>query len=302
MSTSPPRGATSLSRYGHLRRRTFQVLEKSTTGDRLSAVVDTFLIAVIMGNMAAVVLESFDDLYERYQPWFAGFEFASVVLFTVEFALRLWTSDHLHPSSSRFAAGVRYVLSPAGLVDLLAILPFYLPFLISVDLRWLRTLRVMRFLRVFKLSRYNRSIASIGYVMAQRRHELLVSVGLTLLLLIVASTAMYYLESAVQPEAFPNIVASMWWAVATLTTVGYGDVVPVTGMGRLLGGAIAILGIGLVALPTAIISSGFIEELTRGRDARRPVADAAEPEAAAPPDTTGQTCPCCGKPLDERPS
>lgn len=291
-----------MSRYGHLRRRTFEVLEKATTGDRLSAVVDSVLIATILGNMAAVVLESFESLTVRYERWFAVFELVSVVLFTVEFALRMWTSDWLRPDRSRIGAGVRYLLSPAGLVDLLAILPFYLPLLISVDLRWLRMLRVLRFLRVFKLSRYNRSLVSIANVMRQRSHELLVSVGLTLLLLMVASTAMYFLESAVQPQAFPNIVASMWWAVATLTTVGYGDVVPVTGLGRLLGGAIAILGIGLVALPTAIISSGFIEELTRNRDTRGTagevdIRDASPPRKAVPP-----KCPHCGKPLGQAPS
>ena len=284
-----------MSRYGYLRRRTFQVLEKAAAGDRLSAIVDSVLIAVILGNMAAVVLESFDWLYARYEPWFAGFELASVVLFTVEFALRLWTSDRLRPSSSRLGAGFRYVLSPAGVVDLLAILPFYLPFLIPADLRWLRTLRVIRFLRVFKLSRYNRSIVSIGTVMRQRKHELLVSAGITLLLLLVASTAMYYIESAIQPEAFPNIVASMWWAVATLTTVGYGDVVPVTSWGRLLGGIIAILGIGLVALPTAIISSGFIEELTRSKRTSGRATAIRKEEARQ--EMVPRYCPCCGKPL-----
>ena len=287
-----------MSRYGYLRQRTFEVLEKAAVGDRLSAVVDSVLIAVILGNMAAVVLESFDSFFARHEPWFAGFELVSVVLFTVEFALRLWTSDRLRPERSRFGAGVRYVLSPAGIVDLLAILPFYLPFLIPVDLRWLRTLRVLRFLRVFKLSRYNRSLVSIAAVIRQRSHELLVSVGLTLLLLMVASTAMYFIESTIQPQAFPNIVASMWWAVATLTTVGYGDVVPVTGMGRLLGGVIAILGIGLVALPTAIISSGFIEELTRGRG----TAGESDLREASPPRETGPLkCPYCGKALDGEP-
>ena len=279
-----------MSRYRYLRRRTFEVLERAAGGDRLSAVVDSFLIAVILGNMAAVVLESFDSLATRLEPGFAGFELMSVVLFTVEFALRLWTSDYQRPEHSRFGAGIRYILSPAGVVDLLAILPFFLPFLIPVDLRWLRALRVLRFLRVFKLSRYNRSLASIAAVIRKRRDELLVSAGLTLLLLIVASTAMYFIESAIQPQAFPNIVASMWWAVATLTTVGYGDVVPVTGMGRLLAGVIAILGIGLVALPTAIISSGFMEEITH-----RKAGDAAAQEVSPPLKTAPLKCPYCGR-------
>ena len=282
-----------MSRYRYLRRRTFEVLEKGGAGDRLSAAVDSFLIAVILGNMAAVLLESFDSLATRLEPWFAGFELVSVVLFTVEFALRLWTSNYLRPERSRFGAGIRYILSPVGIVDVFAILPFYLPFLIAVDLRWLR---ILRFLRVLKLSRYNRSLMSIAAVIRERRHELLVSAGLTLLLLMVAATAMYFIESAIQPQAFPNIVASMWWAVATLTTVGYGDVVPVTGMGRLLGGVIAILGIGLVALPTAIISSGFIEEVTR-----RKAGAAAAREASSSRETVLLKCPYCGKTLGGEP-
>ena len=279
----------AMTRYRRVRERTYEVLEKAAEGDRLSQAVDITIIAVILANGAAVVLESFDGLYDRYAAWFFALELVSVALFTAELALRLWTCDLRRRGRSWPGAVVLFLVSPIGIIDLLAILPFYLPFLIPVDLRVVRVLRLVRFLRLLKLSRYTRSVATMAAVVRERRHELMVAVFLTSILLVVASTLMYYLESKVQPEAFPNIVASLWWAVATLTTIGYGDVFPVTGMGRLLSGIIAVLGIGLVALPTAIISSGFVEAL-----ARKPEAAEAEPPAAV----SARFCPHCGKPLD----
>ena len=293
-----------MSGYHALRRRTYEVLEKAGDDDRLSAMVDIVLIVVIVANMAAVVLESFDGLYDRFKPWFYLLEVVSVALFTVELLLRLWTCDFLRPRSSRVGAVGRFLVSPIGIIDLLAILPFYLPFLIPVDLRVVRVLRLVRFLRLLKLTRYTRSVMTMGTVVRERRHELLVAVFLTVLLLMVASTLMYYLESQVQPEAFPNILSSMWWAVATLTTIGYGDVFPVTDWGRLLSGIIAILGIGLVALPTAIISSGFVEALARTKGEGGGPGSADEPAATVPvpqPASGGAVCPHCGKPLDAPP-
>jgi voltage-gated potassium channel len=280
-----------MTSYRALRRRTYEVLEKAGAGDRLSAVVDLTVTAVIVANIAAVVLESFSGMYDRYRRWFDLVELVSVALFTVEYVLRLWTCEFARPQRSRAAAVALFVVSPIGLIDLIAILPFYLPFLIPVDLRVVRVLRLVRFLRLLKLARYTRSLAIMGTVLRERGSELLTAVFLTSLLLVVASTLMFYMEHDVQPEAFPNIVASLWWAVATLTTIGYGDVFPVTGWGRLLSGVIAVLGIGLVALPTAIISSGFIEALAR----RRPQAT---PEDAVPPPAV---CPHCGQPLDSPP-
>ncbi len=284
----------AMTRYRRVRERTYEVLEKAAQGDRLSQVVDITIIAVILANGAAIVLESFDGLYDRFAGWFFALELVSVALFTVELALRLWTCDLRRPGRSWPAAVVLFLVSPIGIIDLLAILPFYLPFLIPVDLRVVRVLRLVRFLRLLKLTRYTRSVATMAAVVRERRHELMVAVFLTAILLVVASTLMYYLESKVQPEAFPNIVASLWWAVATLTTIGYGDVFPVTGLGRLLSGIIAVLGIGLVALPTAIISSGFVEALARNKQEEGD-------EKASDTDTGSgavRVCPHCGKPLD----
>ena len=258
-----------------------------------------FIIVIILANMAAVVLESFPALGERYASAFRVFEVASVAVFSVEYLLRLWTCDLLRPDSRKLAAIGRFLISPIGLIDLAAVLPFFLPLLIPMDLRFVRMLRLVRFLRLFKLSRYAQSVAIVGQVLRRRRDELLVTVLLSVILLLMASTLMFYIESGVQPDAFPNILASLWWAVATLTTIGYGDVFPVTGRGRLLSGIIAVLGIGLVALPTGILSGGFIEELSRRRRHRAAGTDSV---AGTGGGDAGQRppahCPHCGKALN----
>ncbi len=148
-----------------------------------------------------------------------------------------------------------------AIIDLMAILPFYLPFIIKIDLRSLRILRLVRLLRILKLNRYTKSMKVLGRVIKRKKEELIVTVFITGILMLLAASIMFYIENETQPEAFPNIIASFWWAIATLTTVGYGDIYPVTFLGKFLAGIIAFLGIGLVALPTGIISSGFIEEV-----------------------------------------
>ena len=174
-----------------------------------------------------------------------------------------------------------------AIIDLMAILPFYLPLLLPVDLRFLRILRLTRLLRLLKVQRYSKSLQLIGIVLKKKKEELIVTVFVTFILMVFASTLMYYLESDVQPDQFPNIISAFWWAIATLTTIGYGDVYPVTGWGRLLSGIIALLGIGLVALPTGILSSGFIEELSRQKSK-----DIEKSEQY-------KYCPYCGKRIDK---
>ncbi|NJK85200.1 MAG: ion transporter [Bacteroidales bacterium] len=200
------------------------------------------------------------------------------MVFTIEYVLRIYVADLTYPSSTRFKSVFRFLLSPYGIIDLLAILPFYLPFLIAVDLRFLRILRLLRFLRVLKISRYYRSLNLLWIVIKEKHRELSITGFVTLLVLLFASFLMYYVEKDVQPQKFPNILAAFWWAIATLTTVGYGDIVPVTGFGKVISGLIAIIGIGLVALPTGIVSAGFMEKI---RDKKK----------------KASYCPHCGKPI-----
>ncbi len=236
----------------------FRMIEKEGKGSKVFNYGIVFLILI---NIGAIILESFETLHNSYQSTFKLVETISVSIFSLEYILRLWIADLKYPNRNKITSRLLFAITPTALIDLIAIAPFYLPMFIPFDLRILRMLRVTRLIRIFKLNRYSRAFLLLGNIIKRKKAELSVTIFATLVLLLLASTLMYYIESDVQPESFPNIIASFWWAVATLTTVGYGDVYPITGLGRLLSGVIAILGIGLVALPTGIISSGFMEEL-----------------------------------------
>jgi voltage-gated potassium channel len=244
----------------------YQLLEPGDHGRKLTRFVDRFIVCLIILNVAAVIAESFQTVADNYGRTLSIFEAVSVGIFTAEYLARVLTSRFKFPHLTPGRAFLRYLVTPMALIDLAAVLPFYLPMIVAVDLRFLRILRLTRLLRVLKINRYTKALGMIGSVLKKKSSELAVTVFVMLLLLLLSASIMYYLETDEQPDAFPNIIATFWWAVATLTTVGYGDVYPVTGCGRLLAGIIAILGVGLVALPTGIISSGFLEVLQDKED------------------------------------
>ena len=188
-------------------------------------------------------------------------EVASVSLFTIEYLLRFWTADYVYPALSPARARLRYVVSGMAIIDLLSILPFYLPAVIPMDLRVLRVLRLVRLIRVFKLGRYSNALATIGRVLKRSAAALVSALSVVLLLLIVSSVLMYYAENGAQPLKFSSAFSGLWWAITTITTVGYGDLAPVTVLGKLFAAIIELLGVALVAIPTGIISAGFISEL-----------------------------------------
>lgn len=270
------------SRPSALRRRTHELLEAADPGDRASAAVDAVIISLIVLNTVALVLETVEPIWARYAGFFVAFEIASVLIFTVEYVLRVWSAV----SSPRFAGSVRgrlrFMRTPMAVIDLLAILPFYLP-LTGLDLRFLRAFRLFRLFRLAKLGRYSAALQTFGRVIRTKKEELVVTLSVLVLLLLVASSLIYFVETEAQPEAFSSIPATMWWGIATLTTVGYGDIYPITALGRTLAAVIAVLGIGMVALPTGILGSAFVEELQRdeGEDEDTP--------------TEATTCPHCGK-------
>jgi voltage-gated potassium channel len=245
------------------KRRIFEMLEKDEGGDRLSKRFDVFIMVLILLNVAAVILETVPEVHHDFEQVFIYFEYFSVLVFTIEYIGRVWTCTYYDKYRHPFWGRIRFIFSFYALIDLLAILPFYLPLFLSMDGRVLRVLRLFRIIRIFKMGRYSTAFNMIVKVITRRKEELLITLTIVLVMLIIASSLMYYVEHEVQPEAFSSIPATMWWGVATLTTVGYGDVYPVTGLGRLLGAFIAILGVGIFALPAGIIASGFEYEVRK---------------------------------------
>jgi voltage-gated potassium channel len=202
-------------------------------------------------------------LNARFGSIFHALEVVSVAVFTIEYLLRLWIAPLDARYAKPFTGRLRYALSLMAMIDLLAILPAFLPLIFTVDLRIVRFLRVFRLFRLFKMSRYVQSLNTLDDVVRSKKEELIVIVVMILILLVFSSSLIYLVENEAQPDKFSDIPSAMWWGVATLTTVGYGDVYPVTPLGKLLSGFIAFLGIGMFALPTGILASGFAEEIKR---------------------------------------
>ena len=249
-----------LMTYNYLKKRVYNILHKNK-------IVIKFIYGLIVINIFALILESYKEIRENYGSFFEIIELISVAIFTVEYILRLWVSDiDENGKKSRF----KFALSPLGVIDLLAIIPFYLPMIFLIDLRVVRILRLFRLLRIFKLGRYSKSLKTINQVLKDTKSDLSITLFFAFVLLILSSTLMYYVESDVQPVKFASIGHSFWWSVATLTTVGYGDVYPITAMGKFLSAIIALIGIGFIALPTGIISSAFIDRIkTRNEKERK---------------------------------
>lgn len=228
-------------------------------------IFEKFISILIILNAVVIVLESYKGIYNEYSTFFYAFEVFSIIIFTIEYFIRIWIADKLYEAKSSFRARLKYITSYFGIIDLISILPFFLPFIFKIDLRILRLLRLFRLLRLLKLNRYFNSLRVISSVIKKTKSEIAVTVFLVFILLVLSSTLMYHIENEAQPNAFENIGQALWWAVATLTTVGYGDIYPVTGTGKLLSAIIALLGIGIVALPTGIISSAYIEEIQKNK-------------------------------------
>jgi voltage-gated potassium channel len=261
-----------------LRQRVHEALASLPQASLLSRVVDYALVTLILLNAVALVLESIPAVRAQVGDAFWWFETFSVAVFTVEYLLRIWSCVE----EARFASPVRgrigFAFTPLALVDLLAVMPYYLGYVFDD----LRILRVLRLFRIVKLGRYSASLRTLGRVFVRKGGELAMILFALAVLLVIAATLVYFAERGAQPEVFSSIPATMWWAVATLTTVGYGDVYPITALGKVMASVTAVLGIGMFALPAGVIGSGFIEDLGRQ-----------EPDSA-------DFCPHCGKPLARR--
>ncbi len=264
-----------------LRKRVDEIVTVAKPGDKLSKAFDMFIVTLIGLNVVALILESVRSIRALCPRLFSIFELVSVIIFTVEYVARAWSCVEKPAYAKPVSGRLRFLATPLALVDLFAILPFYLPFT-GLDLRFLRVLRMMRIFRLAKLGRYSQSLQILHGVMAAKKEQLVCTLFVLLLLVIVAASMLYYAENHVQPDHFSSIPASMWWAVTTLTTVGYGDVCPMTGLGKAMASVIAILGIGMFALPTGILGAGFIEQMSRREKLAR--------------------CPHCGKEINGAPN
>ena len=198
----------------------------------------------------------------KFGSFFYWFEIFSVSVFTVEYLLRVWSCTSQEKFAKPFWGRLRFVFTPMALIDLIAILPAFLTF-VTVDLRFIRTLRLFRLFRVFKFVRYSHSLKLFGKVIRNRKEELIVTLTIMFVLIILTSSFIYIAENEAQPDKFSDIPTSMWWAIVTLTTVGYGDVFPVTPLGKVFAAIIAVLGIGMFALPTGILGASFVEEMEK---------------------------------------
>ena len=255
--------------------RTYEILE-GTTNDKLTKSFQIFIISLIAVNVLVVIIETEESVLDEYGYLFTPFEVFSIIIFTGEYAARLIVCK-LNPKykNQKFAI-LRFVFTPMMLVDLAAILPFFLPFVVT-DIRFIRIIRLLRLFRLFKLARYSEPMQTLGDVFRAKAGDLAVAFFILFIVLIFASSLMYHAEHVAQPESFSSIPSSMWWGVITLTTIGYGDVYPVTIAGKIIGAGVAILGIAVYAIPTGIMASAFTEELRKRREHKN------------------NTCPHCGK-------
>ena len=232
--------------------------QKDKTG--INFIANISLTLLIFLNTLAIVLHSIPELRKDYNKFFLDFEVFSVVIFTLEYILRVWSiveqPGYHHPLQGR----LKYMFSTWGIIDFLAIFPFYFSFF-NTDLSFVRVLRLLRIIRLFRISRYFHAIRVIQHVFVAKKEELLLSMTFIVFLLFISSSLMYYIEHPVQPKVFSSIPAALWWGVNGMTTVGYGDMIPITSFGKILSGFVSILGVSSFALPTGILASGFAEHL-----------------------------------------
>ncbi|MGB0845178.1 MAG: ion transporter [Thiolinea sp.] len=249
---------------GSMRRFVYNLFEHPTD-TRLGRWVNAIIVGLILLNVVATVFESEAALYQRYQLWFDLFELISVLIFTMEYLLRVWVSVEEQPGKKarHWQQRLRYMLRPIAIIDAIAIIPYYLGMFFALDLRFMRFFRL---LRIFKLARYSRSLDILLTVLRKESQSFIMTLSILFTVLLLAAGGIHIFERDLQPDVFGSIPKAMWWAVATLTTVGYGDVTPLTSGGKVFGSLVMIIGIGMVALPTGILSSAFSEEIRYRRD------------------------------------
>lgn len=244
------------------RKRIFQIIEVGYDLDHASRAYDFINAGAIILNLIVSILQTYETILEKYGLILMAVEIVTVIFFMVDFVLRLFTARFLHNEKKEWKAIWKYISSFMGIVDLLSFLPYFLPAVFPQGVIAFRTLRIVRIFRLFKINAYNDSLSVITEVFKSKKQQLVSSVFIILILMVAASLCMYNLEHEAQPEVFTNAFSGLWWATSTLLTIGYGDIYPVTFWGQALGIFISFLGVGMVAIPTGIISAGFVEQYT----------------------------------------
>ena len=245
------------------RKRLFEIVEVGAADDWISRGYDLLSTLILVVNLTVTVMNTFDAMSLRYGAMLKGIESFTVAFFAVDYVLRLLSCRFLRPAERELKSLLLYMVSFTGLVDLLSFLPYYLPFFFPDGAVAFRMFRVIRIFRLFRINAYYDSLNVITEVLTSKKQQLLSSVFILLVLMLGSSLCMYSLEHEAQPEVFRNAFSGIWWSVSTLLTVGYGDIYPVTTLGKLFGTIIAFLGVGMVAIPTGIISAGFVDQYSR---------------------------------------
>lgn len=245
------------------RKRLFELIEIGSNYDALCWGYDFFNTFTIILNLTVSIMYTFNSMAVKYGVLLLTLERLTVAFFAVDFFMRLWTAKYLYPDISESKAIRKYLLSFNGIVDLLSFVPYYMPFFFPSGAVAFRMLRIIRIFRLFRINAYYDSLNVITEVIISKKQQLLSSVFIILVLMLSSSLCMYSLENKAQPEVFKNAFSGIWWAASTLLTVGYGDIYPVTTIGKVFGIFIAFLGVGMVAIPTGIISAGFVDQYSR---------------------------------------
>ena len=245
------------------RKRLFELIEIGSNYDAWCWGYDFFNTFTIILNLAVSIMYTFDNMELRYGPLLLTLERMTVAFFAIDFLLRVYTAKYLYPDISEPRAIWKYLSSFSGIVDMLSFIPYYMPFFFPAGAVAFRMLRIFRIFRLFRINAYYDSLNVITEVIIGKKQQLLSSVFIIIVLMISSSLCMYSLENKAQPEVFTNAFSGIWWAASTLLTVGYGDIYPVTTLGKFFGIFIAFLGVGMVAIPTGIISAGFVDQYSR---------------------------------------
>ena len=245
------------------RKRLFEIVEVGYSLDFVSRMYDLLNVLAIVLNLVASILYTFDEIRDRYATIILAVEGITVAFFLIDYLLRVFTATFLYPDEKESKAILKYMFSFMGIVDLLSFLPYCLPVFFPAGTIAFRMIRIIRIFRLFRINAYHDSLSVITSVIVERGQQLVASVFIIVVLMLASSLCMYSLEHEAQPEVFSNAFSGIWWATSTLLTVGYGDIYPITTLGKLFGILISFLGVGMVAIPTGIISAGFVNQYSR---------------------------------------